>query len=78
MGVEQDEGEKVNGRNTMKNFLESNVKELAFDFESTPLCKTKILDLEDWNGGCRWRLSGHFLKNDIIQMKKTQLRIFIG
>lgn len=29
-------------------------------------------------GGCRWRLSGHFLKNDIIQMKQTQLRIFIG
>lgn len=51
MGVEQDEGEKVNGRNTMKNFLESKVKELVFDFESTPLCKTKILDLEDWNGG---------------------------
>ena len=35
----------------MKNFLESKVKELVFDFESTLLCKTKILDLEDWNGG---------------------------
>lgn len=40
MGVEQDEGKEVNRSNTMKNFLESKVKELVLDFESTLLCKT--------------------------------------
>lgn len=52
MGVEQDEGEKVNRRNTRKNFLESKVKEFVLDFRV--LCGVRLeyySDLKDWNLG---------------------------
>lgn len=52
MGVEQDEGEKVNRRNTRKNFLESKVKEFVLDFRV--LCCVRLeyySDLKDWNLG---------------------------